>query len=97
MTDKASELLSSSALTVATNLCNSQRCVVIQGQLWDPAEKCKGAVLTIEERFFRLRKIRIHERGVRVRQAHAKDMEFAVHTADNTDDFAKIDLDMAWM
>ena len=51
--------------------------------------------MPVQEGLRRLRRIGLHEAGVRLRQVHAEEVDLPAHAADHADRLAKIHLRMA--
>src|SRR5439155_4808071 len=57
--------------------------------------ECEGPDVAVAEGFRRLRRIGHHEAGVAMRQIHRKEVDLALHPADDADRFAEVGLCMS--
>ena len=79
---------------VAQDARHRQLGVVIQDRHRHAAEERERRHLPGTERLRRLRRIRLHEPGVAVRQVHGKEVDLAFHPADHRQRLAKVGLSM---
>ena len=81
-------------LAIAKNPRHRQLRVVVEDRQRHPAKEGKGRHVAVQKRLRRLRRICLHERGIRVRQVHAEDVHHRPHTADEANALAEIHLRM---
>ena len=69
--------------------------VVIEDGLRNAVKEAERSNVAVAEGFRRLGGVADHEAGVRVRQVKSEEVDLALHTADDANGFAKVDLGMS--
>ena len=81
-------------LAVAQDARNRDLGVVVEDRLRHAAEESEGLHVAVAEGFRRLRRIRHHEAGVRVRQVEREEVDLALDAADHGQRLAEVGLRM---
>ena len=83
------------ALAIPANLRHRDLEIVVEDRQRHAAKKLECRYVSVEEGLRRLRRIGLHEAGVRLRQIHAEEMNLLAHPANHAHRFAEIHLRMA--
>ena len=81
-------------LAIPANLRHRDLEIVVEDRQRHAAKELKRRYMPVKEGFRRLRRIGLHETGIRLRQIHAKEMNLLAHPANHANRLAEIHLRM---